>query len=955
MATNPTTSTIDPNAAVILATDIITRLPADGQAQVTRRNELLGEIVASMDGAEIAGQASARPMLATFATPADAVRAALRFVIAVEQADWGGTPIDVRIAIDEQVKTGRALALLGLGAEGQVLLTRGVFNEARAEVGAHPVADLANAEHAVEWMSHGRYLLKSSNQAVDVFEVGARGHAPLDAPAGTSCAQRIVTPDEEAMLGWRPSIGAAVPGRSAWWCDELLETGPGGETWLITNARTGEQRASAFIFERDSLDQARSQRSALEVIEGRLSGHPHIAPLLAVHLDRPPFYVERAHAGATALSQWGRSSVKLGAVPVPTRLRIAEQIAMGVSAAHALGVIHGDLTPQDVLIEDADTRQPVARVGGFAGAMALRSSSQHPSVRDDVEALALLVAQLDLADLTAKLDRTGDIADPIVRQLVIDATTSTGPGRIATADGFVERLREAIDPSSVRTPRVVERPRGAMTGVMAAAMILLLLGAAAMTGLWVQTKDDLDQAVADAQTVQAERRAALALIDAFVEATPPDPASPTSAWLTTAADTFNAAIGAGEGDAMPGSATLATMLDSAGLHAKALPHAERALIALERTPATPERDTLAMVEISARGANATGDPERAEALWRRALATHDRIDAEGEGALRALESLAALLIEGGRADDAFAFAQRAATLADDLYPDSPALRAPAHYLVAQSTPADPIPPLEQAHTLAAADGAASPLAQAISHDLAQAMLRAGRIDDAESVLTARLSAARVHLGDADPITLSAMHDLAGFLASDGRALDASFLYREALAGRSRTLGRDHADTLDTMLSLAALHEARGELDQAEPLYTEVVRRMDDTADPLRVAGAQEALAQIHATHGRYESAAPLLERSLELKREALPTGNESTIATAMRLATIYRDLRLYDDAERVLTSAYSALPGSAPDDDARRIMLARALAELFDTRGDSLQAADWRERVPKEGDTEFGG
>ena len=45
----------------------------------------------------------------------------------------------------------------------------------------------------LQWLAHGRYLFKGKDEPMEVFEVGAVGHAPLKAPADSEKARRVVT------------------------------------------------------------------------------------------------------------------------------------------------------------------------------------------------------------------------------------------------------------------------------------------------------------------------------------------------------------------------------------------------------------------------------------------------------------------------------------------------------------------------------------------------------------------------------------------------------------------------------------------------------------------------------------------------------------------------------------------------------------------------------------------
>ena len=69
----------------------------------------------------------------------------------------------------------------GLADGGQILLTRSAFNEARQFVSTAP-----NSEQPLHWVAHGPYRLRGADEAIEIFEVGVQGIAPLHAPGGNN-------------------------------------------------------------------------------------------------------------------------------------------------------------------------------------------------------------------------------------------------------------------------------------------------------------------------------------------------------------------------------------------------------------------------------------------------------------------------------------------------------------------------------------------------------------------------------------------------------------------------------------------------------------------------------------------------------------------------------------------------------------------------------------------------
>ena len=95
-------------------------------------------------------------------------------------------------------------------------------------------------------------------------------------------------------------------------------------------------------------------------------------------------------------------------------------------------------------------------------------------------------------------------------------------------------------------------------------------------------------------------------------------------------------------------------------------------------------------------------------------------------------------------------------------------------------------------------------------NLAGALERLGRLDEAESLFRQCLEAQRRVMGPDHPRTLSTAGSLASLLRSRGRLDEAESLLRTCLEAQRRTLGADHADTLKTAATLEAIRKERSQ-------------------------------------------------------------------------------------------------------------------------------------------------
>lgn len=92
-------------------------------------------------------------------------------------------PAFISSAIDQAART------MGLAMGGQILLTRAVFESARSTVRDHPPVD-AGIPPELSYLAHGTYVFKGCADPVHVYEVGAKGIAPLAPPPDSEKAWR---------------------------------------------------------------------------------------------------------------------------------------------------------------------------------------------------------------------------------------------------------------------------------------------------------------------------------------------------------------------------------------------------------------------------------------------------------------------------------------------------------------------------------------------------------------------------------------------------------------------------------------------------------------------------------------------------------------------------------------------------------------------------------------------
>ena len=232
----------------------------------------------------------------------------------------------------------------------------------------------------------------------------------------------------------------------------------------------------------------------------RLSGHPNVVDVIdaGVTAERRPFVVMRLYRGGTLADRLERQ----GRLPVAEVIGVTSRLASALDAAHAIGVIHRDVKPQNCL--RAASGDPVLADFGIAGVLDSGRDGTHTStgfftlahvapevlehrrysVASDVYALASTAYQL----LTGRV--AFDPRDPRVASLILD----TPPPAIAVP-GVPPAVADVVVAGMAKDPAL--RPPTA--GAFAAA---LAVGLQESTGDLDRARSGLADTVRDARAEQ---------------------------------------------------------------------------------------------------------------------------------------------------------------------------------------------------------------------------------------------------------------------------------------------------------------------------------------------------------------------------------------------------------------------------------------------------------------------
>ncbi|MCA9179289.1 MAG: serine/threonine protein kinase [Planctomycetales bacterium] len=248
---------------------------------------------------------------------------------------------------------------------------------------------------------------------------------------------------------------ADIPGYEI---QRFLGAGAYGEVWVAMDRNTGRQVALKFYTHRGGLDWSLLSREVEKLVY--LSADRYVVQLMEVGWDAsPPYYVmEYLEHGSLEDHLQSR-----GALPLNEALDLFREVAVGLSHAHSKGVLHCDLKPANILL-DQDAKPRLADFG-----QSRLSTEQSPSLG------TLFYMAPEQADLKAVPDAKWDVyaLGAILYCALVGHPPHRSPQTLHAVDGAMgldERLsayrRVITDASAPTAHRKVAGMDGALANLI---------------------------------------------------------------------------------------------------------------------------------------------------------------------------------------------------------------------------------------------------------------------------------------------------------------------------------------------------------------------------------------------------------------------------------------------------------------------------------------------------------
>lgn len=294
----------------------------------------------------------------------------------------------------------------------------------------------------------------------------------------------------KSAIGFKLSENDKIVDRFGWLLIKPISYTDYTETWL---AGSSKNSTSVFRFctNEDHLQWLRHEIKVLRYLNQTLSEFDNVITIQKWQLDNPPYYLEMPSTKHGELHTWLINNGGLSQIPMTMRLKLLSQLAQALSSVHQVGMIHRNLTPAALFIDEEDDKLSI-KLGEF-GIGALEQIDQlkdinltvtdiklttsglqaneiylspelilgsEASAASDVYALGLIIYQMIVGDLNCVLNRNWEnhISNSKLKDLIGQCVNKQASSRITTKD-IANRLADLISDNSLQTdPEITIKP-----------------------------------------------------------------------------------------------------------------------------------------------------------------------------------------------------------------------------------------------------------------------------------------------------------------------------------------------------------------------------------------------------------------------------------------------------------------------------------------------------------------
>ncbi|MBD3236830.1 MAG: tetratricopeptide repeat protein, partial [Candidatus Eisenbacteria bacterium] len=229
------------------------------------------------------------------------------------------------------------------------------------------------------------------------------------------------------------------------------------------------------------------------------------------------------------------------------------------------------------------------------------------------------------------------------------------------------------------------------------------------------------------------------------------------------------------------------------------------------------------------------------------------------------------------------------------------------------------------------------------NDLAIYLRKTGDLAAAEPHYRRALEIREALLEPDDPMLAESTHNLGAFLHASGKLAEAESYMARAQTIFRKAYGAEHPIVILSLLSLAQVRQERGIYTRAESTYAEAVglaRRVHGAEHPT-LGHALNGLGSLQQMMGDYAASVATNREALEVYRIAYGEDHYLFAKSLNNLGLALIGQREYAEAESLLLAALALRRSTLGDDHSDIAITLNNLALLHDDQGDYARAADY--------------
>jgi DNA-binding winged helix-turn-helix (wHTH) protein/Tfp pilus assembly protein PilF len=248
--------------------------------------------------------------------------------------------------------------------------------------------------------------------------------------------------------------------------------------WLAQHDKTDEKRVFKFALEPRQIRVLKRELTIHRVLRRGLGERDDVVRLLDYNLETLPYFLEMEYYPQGSLSDWCAAAGGAVSIPLELKVELMAQAAEALAAAHALGVLHLDIKPSNLLVWISPDGRPHIRWADFGNSRLLEPGrlselgitrlastqtlgidgpaegtlhyiapelfkGETATVRSDLYAMGVMLYQLVAGDLHKPMAAGWElnIADEVLRADVAATANGDPAQRMSSADELAKRLR----------------------------------------------------------------------------------------------------------------------------------------------------------------------------------------------------------------------------------------------------------------------------------------------------------------------------------------------------------------------------------------------------------------------------------------------------------------------------------------------------------------------------------